>query len=453
MKPLISVYITNYNYGSYLKQAIDSVLQQTCQDFELLIIDDGSTDNSHAVMAMYEQHNKVTLVYQQNKGLNATNNVAIGLARGKYLIRLDADDFFDPAALGVMSAIMEGDEELGLVFPDYHYVDVNGERIGSHRRHIFDDEVTLYDQPAHGACTMIRLSFLKALNGYDEAFTCQDGYELWVKFITFHKVTNISKPLFFYRQHNESLSNNQSRLLTTRKLIKEKFVQTYLKPLSALLIIPIRARTFEDDEHWPLVSAHDHSALGLKVAQCLRTRCAHQVVLVTDSAELQEKLCVQYAHEPKIQVVLRPAEYASKRSRIDLTIDLILQANSDEVDAVGVISIDYPFVDEAVIDEAVDTLNIFKSDSVITVTAGKGIYYRHNGQTLKPILDLDQYTVYEREVLYSGVGGVMVSSMLHYKNYHRMIGNRVSHVLLDQRQAFGITSAFQYELFKSLQQK
>lgn len=453
MKPLITVYITNYNYGSYLMQAIDSVLHQTCQDFELLVIDDGSSDNSHTVMAKYEQHPKVSLIYQQNKGLNATNNVAIGLAQGKYLIRLDADDFFDPAALGVMSAIMESDEELGLVFPDYHYVDAKGERIGSHRRHIFDDEVTLFDQPAHGACTMIRLSFLKALHGYDEAFTCQDGYELWVKFITFHKVTNISRPLFYYRQHNESLSNDQSRLLSTRKLIKEKFVQTYLKPLSALLIIPIRTRTFVDDEHWPLISDHAHSALGLKVAQCLKTRCAHQIVLVTDSAELQEKLRIQYAHEPKVNVTLRPVEYASQRSRIDLTIDLILQETTSDFDVVGVISVDYPFVDETVIDEAVDTLNVFKSDAVITVTAGKGIYYRHNGQTLKPILDLDQYTVYEREILYSGVGGVMVSSMMHYKKHHRMIGNRVSHVLLDQRQAFGITSAFQYELFKGMQQK
>lgn len=453
MNPLITVYITNYNYGSYLKQAIDSVLHQTCQDFELLVIDDGSSDDSHAIMAKYEGHPKVSLVFQQNKGLNATNNVAISLAKGKYLIRLDADDFFDPAALGVMSAIMESDEELGLVFPDYHYVDAKGERIGSHRRHIFDDEVTLYDQPAHGACTMIRLAFLRALNGYDESFTCQDGYELWVKFITFHKVTNISRPLFFYRQHNESLSNDQSRLLFTRKLIKEKFVQTYLKPLSALLIIPIRARTFEDDEHWPLVAAHNHSALGLKVEQCLKTRCAQQIILVTDTIALQEKLQDQYANESKVKVMLRPAEYASQRSRIDLTIDLILKEYKEEVDALGVISIDYPFVDETVIDEAVDTLNIFKSDAVITVTAGKGIYYRHNGQTLKPILDLDQYTVYEREVLYSGVGGVMVSTMMQYKKHHRMIGNRVSHVLLDQRQAFGITSAFQYELFKSLLQK
>ena len=449
MNPLITVYITNYNYGRYIEQAIASVLNQTCQDFELLVIDDGSSDNSHLIMESYRNHPKVRLVYQSNKGLNATNNVAIDLAKGKYLIRLDADDFFDKAALGVMSAILESDDELGLVFPDYHYVDADGELIGTHRRHVFDDEVTLYDQPAHGACTMIRLSYLRALNGYDESFTCQDGYELWVKFVTFHKVTNIGRPLFFYRQHNESLSTDQSRLLTTRKLIKEKFVKTYLKPLKALLIIPIRLRSF-DDVQWPLLEIQGKSVLDIKVEQCLKTRCAEHIVLVTDSELLQESLMKRYGNEPKVSVVVRPASYASQRARIDLTIDMVLSSFSSNVDLVGVVSVDYPFVDETVIDEAVDTLNIFKSDAVITVNAGKGIYYRHTGQTLKPILDLDQYTVYEREVLYAGVGGVMISTLSNYKRNHRVIADRVSHVVLDQEQAFGITSDFQFQLFKKM---
>ena len=129
---------------------------------------------------------------------------------------------------------------------------------------------------------------------------------------------------------------------------------------------------------------------------------------------------------------------------------MVLSSFGSNVDLVGVVSADYPFVDETVIDETADTLNIFKSDAVITVNAGKGIYYRHTGQTLKPILDLDQYTVYEREVLYAGVGGVMISTLSNYKRNHRIISDRVSHVVLDQEQAFGITSDFQFELFKKM---
>jgi CMP-N-acetylneuraminic acid synthetase len=449
--PAITVYITNYNYGRFLKEAIESVLSQSCQDFELLIIDDGSTDDSLSIIELYRNHPKVRVLLQMNKGLNATNNVAIQHANGKYIIRLDADDYFDRAALGVMLSIMEADEELGLVFPDYHFVDVQGERIGSHRRHIFDDEVTLYDQPAHGACTMVRLSMLKALNGYNEAFTCQDGYELWIKFITFHKVTNISRPLFYYRQHQESLSSNQTRLLETRKQIKAHFVEQYLTPASALLIIPIRLRKYEQDT-WPLAFFKESSVLQTKIEQCMQTRCAQHVVLVSDNLELVAQLTETYKHNAKVIVMSRPEEYASTRARIHLTIDLILANYPHAVDAIGIVSTDYPYVDASVIDEAVDTLQIFKSDSVVTVSAGKGIYFRHNGQTLKPIFDLDQYTVYEREVIYSGAGGVLISTMASYRRNKRVTADRVAHVLLDQRQLFSVNSAFHYELFKKMQQ-
>lgn len=198
---LISVYITNHNYDKYLKQSIESVLDQTFQDFELLIIDDGSTDNSREIIEQYRDHPKISIIYQNNKGLNITNNIAMRASNGKYLMRLDADDFLEKEALEKMSSALESDGELGLVFPDYYYVDAEGNRTGIEQRHNFEKEVSLYDQPAHGACTMIRLQFLKELGGYNESFTCQDGYDLWIKFITHHKVSNINIPLFSYRRH------------------------------------------------------------------------------------------------------------------------------------------------------------------------------------------------------------------------------------------------------------
>ena len=160
-QPLISVYITNYNYEKYLAQAIESVLNQTFKGFELFIIDDGSSDESKNIMESYRERDEITLIYQKNKGLNITNNVAMRLSSGKYLMRLDADDYLEPTALEVLSNTLEGDDELGLVFPNYYYVNKKGDRIGEEKRHNFDKDVSLYDQPAHGACTMIRLKFLK----------------------------------------------------------------------------------------------------------------------------------------------------------------------------------------------------------------------------------------------------------------------------------------------------
>jgi len=94
--PLVTVYITNYNYGRYLSQAIESVLNQTFTDFELIVVDDGSVDDSRDIIRQYQGHPKVRTIFQENQGLNKTNNIALRSARGKYIMRLDADDYLDP---------------------------------------------------------------------------------------------------------------------------------------------------------------------------------------------------------------------------------------------------------------------------------------------------------------------------------------------------------------------
>ena len=93
--PTITVYMPNYNYGDYIEEAIESVENQVFKDWELIIIDDGSTDGSRKILKKYSTHNKITVIEQKNKGLNVTNNVALRIARGKYIVRLDADDYLD----------------------------------------------------------------------------------------------------------------------------------------------------------------------------------------------------------------------------------------------------------------------------------------------------------------------------------------------------------------------
>ncbi|MEQ8575868.1 MAG: glycosyltransferase family A protein, partial [Fulvivirga sp.] len=105
--PLITIYITNYNYGKFIEQSIESVLNQTLQDFELLIIDDGSTDNSKEVIEKYRQNEQINIIYQKNKGLNVTNNIAMRASKGKYIMRLDADDYLENNAITEMSTVLE----------------------------------------------------------------------------------------------------------------------------------------------------------------------------------------------------------------------------------------------------------------------------------------------------------------------------------------------------------
>ena len=140
-------------------------------------------------------------------------------------MRLDADDYLDESALLVLVNTIERSDELALVFPDYYYVDKNGNVTGQERRHNFQETVTLLDQPAHGACTLIRRSCLIEVGGYSDEFNCQDGWDLWLKLTENYKVGNVNLPLFYYRMHDENLTHDSERLLETRSRIYKKHVK------------------------------------------------------------------------------------------------------------------------------------------------------------------------------------------------------------------------------------
>ena len=125
----------------------------------------------------------ITVIEQENQGLNVTNNIAMRLARGKYIMRLDADDYLDENALQILANILDTKPDVSLVYPDYFEISPDGEVIRLVRREKIGLEVKLMDLPAHGACTLFRTKVLKQLGGYMEEFSCQDGYEIWLRFI------------------------------------------------------------------------------------------------------------------------------------------------------------------------------------------------------------------------------------------------------------------------------
>ncbi len=223
--PRVTVYIPTHNYGRYLSQAIDSVIKQKFDGWELIVIDDGSTDNTADILKKFDGHPKIRILRQDRKGLTITNNIALRLSRGKYIMRLDADDYLDENALLVLSNILDTHPGVGLVYPDYYRVDVAGEIIDLERRKKIGEEVALLDLPAHGACTMIRKSCLMELGGYNEALPCQDGYDLWIRFINRFKPYNVNIPLFYYRQHSVSLTQDKRKILLARHRAKRDFVK------------------------------------------------------------------------------------------------------------------------------------------------------------------------------------------------------------------------------------
>jgi len=450
--PNVSIYITNYNYELFIEQSIQSVLNQTLTNFELLIIDDGSTDGSKNIIEKYRDHPKISIIYQQNKGLNITNNVAMRAARGKYLMRLDADDYLVPEALEKMYEILESNEQLGLVFPDYFYVDAEGKITGEERRHNFNEDVSLYDLPAHGACTMIRLEFLKVLGGYNESFTCQDGYDLWIKFISHHKVTNINEPLFYYRRHGNNLTNNEHKILNTRKQIKEAFVSKNLKIPNTIAIIPVRD-TFIGSENWPMFKHQEKTIVELKIEECLKSDKLKHIIVSVAGESIGKHLENKYLNEPRLHIIERAKALAELNISLNQTVRSAIEFLTDknfETEAVMTVSLEFPLLSYDVIDEMINTLVIFKSDAVLSVRPDNRSYYQHTGHSLKPILDQDKYTRLEREALYRGAGGIVLSTLKNFRKNGKLLSGQVSHVVVDEQCAFEVNSKLNLDIFEIL---
>ena len=445
--PLISVYITNYNYANYIQQSIESVLNQTEQDFELLIIDDGSTDNSTDIIEIYRSNEKVKIIYQQNKGLNVSNNIALRASAGKYLIRLDADDFLHHSALEKLSSVLENDDKMGLVFPDYYLVDKKGNITEQFQRHNFNDEVSLLDQAAHGACTMIRVEFLKALGGYNESFSCQDGYDIWIKFTARYKVTNVNQPLFYYRQHGNNLTRNETKILSTRANMNEFYAYDRFGTLKSLCIIPVRdgSLALQLLNGQPVIEYAIHTAL-----QCNNIK---KIVISTPDVSVRKYVAGKFSKYKNVIIHEREEKEAGLNVDLVPTIESILKKTGTGYEVISVFNIAFPFIKSIDIDNAIHTLYIFNADSIISVRQEESRLFQHNGGGLVPILGQEKFTKLERESLYKLAGGITAVRMKVFLKSKKITCGKIGHIMVDQLSAMGLFTEFDFQMAENFLQK
>jgi CMP-N-acetylneuraminic acid synthetase len=449
-KPLVTVYVTNYNYGSYLQQAVESVHAQDFQDFELIIIDDGSTDDSLELISRYEGQDKVRIVLQKNKGLTVTNNLALKLSVGKYIMRLDADDYLEPSALSTLVETLESDDSIALVFPDYFEVDAHGNLLQQVQRHDFDQHVSLYDQPAHGACTMIRTEALRAVGGYDEAFTRQDGYDLWLKVIHQYSVRNVNKPLFYYRQHSNSLTKDEKALLETRSRIIKKHVEKRGKQIpSVLAVIPVRGVAV-DARSLPLESLGGRCLLEWTVEAALNSGEITDVLFSSSDQEVLSYVASCYGG--RVICHKRSLEASLVNMQISRTLEEALafytSQGYQEPQNLMVLNIESPFRNEMYINKAIHVKQLYDVDVVFGVRMDDHLFFTHDGSGLKPRTRVGLRL--ERDDLYRKVGGITLTDTSFFKKEKTIIGGKIGHINLDQKAAFTIKSELDWVIANSL---
>jgi len=168
--PLVSVVVPVFNGASFISRAMDSVLAQTCQDFEIIIVDDGSTDDTQAVLAQLCNQHFISCLYQENAGPAQARNVGIESASGKYIAFLDCDDMWVPEKLALQMAILGRFDPPGLVHSNYKVIAPDGQVIqhakAGQSRDAFHQAYTGGQAPLLSTSIVSR-SLLEHIGGFD----------------------------------------------------------------------------------------------------------------------------------------------------------------------------------------------------------------------------------------------------------------------------------------------
>jgi len=208
----VSVVMSVYNGGRYLRDSVESVLGQSFGDFEFLIVNDGSTDGSRDILAEYErQDGRIRVIDQENTGLTMALIRGCGEARGRYIARQDADDLSHHHRLAEQAALLERDPAVGFVSCWAQYIGPEGELLEKVTRPADPQEATrlLLDErqgpPAHGS-VMFRASAYHELGGYRRQFYYAQDSDLWLRMAERVCIAYVPEVLYQYRREMDSVS-------------------------------------------------------------------------------------------------------------------------------------------------------------------------------------------------------------------------------------------------------
>ena len=214
--PLVSVIIPNYNYGLYLGQAIESVLAQTYKNVEIIVVDDGSTDNSQQVLANYGD--KIKWFKQTNQGVSKARNRGISDSKGEIIAFLDSDDVWLPQKLEKQVHLLLSDSELGLVHCGNQEFDKSGKQLEKRLDGMAGyvaEEMLRWQRPVilgGGSAVIVRRSVFDKVDGFDPNVSPVEDWEFYYRVSKNYKVGFVPEVLMNYRIHGGNNHLNIKRM-------------------------------------------------------------------------------------------------------------------------------------------------------------------------------------------------------------------------------------------------
>ena len=211
--PAVSVILPAYNCGKYIGRAIDSMLRQTFPDFELIIVNDGSTDNTEQIIHSFNDPRLIHVKNAKNEGLINSLNRAIELSRGKYLARMDGDDISQPERLEKQKRYLDQNRDISVVATTIEFINEQEEKTGEwnlDRQTIAPGQIKramLKQNCIAHPTVMMRSEIIKELKYQPYQKNIED-YDLWLRVLSRgHKIAKIDEPLLLYRIHGNSITS------------------------------------------------------------------------------------------------------------------------------------------------------------------------------------------------------------------------------------------------------
>lgn len=242
--PLVSVIMAVYNGAAYLAEAIESALNQTYSNIELIIVNDCSSDESVSIVTRYLSDGRITLLHnERNSGVAASRNRALEHAKGEYITFLDQDDIWLPRKLEIQVSVIQANPGIGLLHAGYARIDPNGALLPAYRelpaerfsdpdatvdvRDVFAEIFVTNDiQPL---TTMIPREVMEVVGPFDAELPGVDDYELWLRIALRYPVGHIQTIVGYWRAHPGQQSNQGYRMLMIRLKALDQILNQYPK--------------------------------------------------------------------------------------------------------------------------------------------------------------------------------------------------------------------------------
>jgi len=227
--PKVSVIIPAYNAMTYLPETLESVLNQRFTDFEVLIINDGSSDGI-VEWASGIKDSRVKLISQANQGLPGARNTGIWHSQGEYLAFLDADDIWESSKLAKQVKCLDKNLDIGMVSSWISTIDPNGNLINIYRNYQFGNELKRELFRSNiifcGSTPLVRRMCFEKVGFFERSLKSAEDWDMWLRIAIYYSICVIQEPLVRYRRHPNSMSTKQRIMLQEVDRVMERSFQS-----------------------------------------------------------------------------------------------------------------------------------------------------------------------------------------------------------------------------------